>query len=119
MREAVRMSIPSSIFRRTPGGQPRRLPNEYVMPATPLQQRLADLWSDMLDVAPVGVHDDFFELGGHSLLAAELLDVLDREFGATVPARVLYLQPTVAELAAGVERLLAADRPDESGEQPS
>lgn len=102
------MSVSPSIHRPAPGCRARQLPNEYVVPTTELQRRLTDLWSEMLNVAPVGLHDDFFELGGHSLLAAELLDVLDREFGASVPARVLYLQPTVAELAAVVSTLPAA-----------
>ncbi|HZO66932.1 MAG TPA: phosphopantetheine-binding protein [Kribbellaceae bacterium] len=101
------MSFSSSTFEPTSGTRPRPLSTEYAAPATQLERRLADLWSAMLNVSPIGIHDDFFELGGHSLLAAELLDVLDRVFGAAVPARVLYLQPTVAELAAVVERLPA------------
>lgn len=106
------MTLSSSVEGRAPGHQLRQVPNEYVVPDTPLQRRLADLWSEVLDVEPVGLHDDFFELGGHSLLAAELLDALGREFGAIVPARVLYLQPTVAELADALARLpTAAEAP--------
>lgn len=98
----------SSVVTGTPGRRPRQLPDDYVGPATPLQRRLTDLWSTVLDVEPVGLYDDFFELGGHSLLAAELLDALVREFGVYVSARVLYLQPTVAELADAMEKLPAA-----------
>lgn len=109
----VQINPSTSISARTPGRRPRQLPDDYVVPDTPLQQCLADLWSKVLDVEPVGLHDDFFELGGHSLLAAELLDTLSREFGVNVPARVLYLQPTVAELADAMEQLPAA------GDEPS
>lgn len=70
-----------------------------------LKHQLAALWSDLLGVCPIGFSDDFFELGGHSLLAAELLDLVQREFGVEVPARAFYLQPTVAELSDVISNL--------------
>jgi acyl carrier protein len=105
----VQLNPLSSVVTEPPGRRLRQLPNDYVVPTTPLQRRLANLWSKMLDVEPVGLHDDFFELGGHSLLAAELLDALAHEFGVNVSARVLYLQPTIAELADAIEKLPAAE----------
>ena len=38
--------------------------------ATPLERSLAGLWSELLGVEPVGVHDDFFDLGGNSITGA-------------------------------------------------
>jgi acyl carrier protein len=52
----------------------------------------------------IGARDDFFDLGGHSLLAAELLADLQREFGVNLPARTLYLRPTIAALAEELRR---------------
>ena len=78
---------------------PRNVWNEYVEPSDAVERRLAAIWSDALDVEPVGVQDNFFELGGHSLLAAELLAALQTEFDVALPARTLYLRPTIAELA--------------------
>ncbi|MFZ0042745.1 MAG: non-ribosomal peptide synthetase [Solirubrobacteraceae bacterium] len=78
---------------------PRNVWNDYVLPGDPVEHRLAAIWSDALDVEPVGVQDNFFELGGHSLLAAELLVTLQQEFNISLPARTLYLRPTIADLA--------------------
>jgi amino acid adenylation domain-containing protein len=78
---------------------PRNVLNEYVGPNDGLEHRLAEIWSDALDVEPVGVTDNFFELGGHSLLAAELLATLQQRFDINLPARTLYLRPTIADLA--------------------
>lgn len=78
---------------------PRNVWNEYVAPRDSVEARLADIWSEALDIEQVGVEDNFFDLGGHSLLAAELLAALPAEFDSTLPARTLYLRPTIAELA--------------------
>ncbi|WP_213453298.1 amino acid adenylation domain-containing protein [Rhizomonospora bruguierae] len=78
---------------------PRNVWNEYVAPADGVESRLATIWSETLDVAPVGVTDNFFDLGGHSLMAAELLTAVQDEFAVRLPARTLYLRPTIADLA--------------------
>ncbi|OCC13532.1 non-ribosomal peptide synthetase [Streptomyces sp. PTY087I2] len=78
---------------------PRTLVAEYTAPRTPTEAAVAEEWADLLSVEPVGVDDDFFELGGHSLIAADLLTRLQERFSVDLPARTLYLRPTVAELA--------------------
>ena len=92
---------------RTTGTRPRAVTNAYVPPATPLQRRLTELWSALLQIEPVGIEDDFFDLGGHSLLAAELLDVMHKELGVEIPATALYLRSTVGELSEAVGEALA------------
>ncbi|SEG84383.1 amino acid adenylation domain-containing protein [Actinacidiphila yanglinensis] len=88
---------------------PRNLHSEYQAPRSALEAVVAEEWGDLLGIEPVGVEDDFFELGGHSLLAAELLSRLQQRFAVTVPARTLYLHPTVAELTETLPAL--ADNP--------
>lgn len=89
----------------------KELSTPYVVPRTDLERDLVRLWSARLKVEPIGTEDDFFELGGHSLMAAELLVDLQQELGVEVTARTLFLQPTVAELAA----VIAAGGPEEGG----
>ncbi|MFC0098357.1 acyl carrier protein [Micromonospora marina] len=79
------------------------LSSEYRAPTTELEEQLATLWQARLGLDQIGVDDDFFELGGHSLLAAELLVEIEQTFGVTVPAATLYLDPTVADLAAAID----------------
>ncbi|MGB8190836.1 MAG: amino acid adenylation domain-containing protein, partial [Chitinophagaceae bacterium] len=42
---------------------------EYVAPRTPIEARLAEMWSEVLgtDKEKLGIKDNFFNLGGHSL----------------------------------------------------
>ncbi|GAB3464636.1 amino acid adenylation domain-containing protein [Actinophytocola sediminis] len=94
---------------------PRTAAGEYVAPHGELQTRLAESWCALLGIEAVGVDDDFFELGGHSLIAAELLDGIERDFAVPLPARTLYLSPTVAELAEVLGEAIRS--PDDSGSE--
>ena len=85
---------------------PRNVWNDYVEPRTDLERLLAEIWSDALQIEPIGVTDDFFELGGHSLLAAELLAALQERFNVAMSARTLFLNPTIEILAHEVSRRL-------------
>src|SRR4029077_1860900 len=75
----------------------------YVAPRTDLERTIAAVWSDVLGVPRVGVHDGFFELGGHSLLATLTVSRLREALGIDISLRTLFEAPTVAALAAQVE----------------
>ena len=62
----------------------------YQAPETPLQQQLAQIWGQVLEVARVGLGDSFFGLGGHSLLATQIISRVRRLLGADVPLRTLF-----------------------------
>ncbi|MGA6161816.1 amino acid adenylation domain-containing protein [Amycolatopsis magusensis] len=68
---------------------------------SPFEQRIAAVWSEVLEV-PVGPGDDFFALGGHSLLAGQVVSRLREDLGIEVSIRQLFAWPTVAGLAAAL-----------------
>ncbi|WP_225828864.1 non-ribosomal peptide synthetase [Streptomyces naphthomycinicus] len=88
------------------------------------ERTVVEVWSEVLGVDRVGVHDDFFALGGHSLLATQVVSRLRRRLGADVPVRTLFSALTPALLAAAVTELdgTGADRippvPRDSGPPP-
>ena len=91
-----------------PGGEDRGSGPEFEAPRTPLEQQIAQVWEDLLDVRPIGIQDNFWEMGGHSLLAARLLDQIARACGRPVPLSALYEGGTVESLAALLRRDEAA-----------
>lgn len=76
---------------------------EFVAPRTPVEKILAGIWSDVLNVAEIGVNDDFFGLGGHSLLLARIASRIRKACNIDLSLRVLFEASTVAELAKRVE----------------
>ena len=80
---------------------------ERLAPSTPAEDLMAVIWAQVLGIERVGVHDNFFDLGGHSLLAAQVIARARRVFGIDLRVRALFESPTVAGMAAMVERARA------------
>jgi amino acid adenylation domain-containing protein len=72
---------------------------EEDLPRTVIEQQLLALWSVVLNVAPLSIHDNFFEVGGHSLLATQLVARICETFQVDLPLRSLFNYPTVSTLA--------------------
>jgi amino acid adenylation domain-containing protein len=86
----------------------------WVAPRTPLEQTVADLWTELLGHR-IGLQDDFFHLGGHSLLAARYIARLRDALGIDLPVRAVFEAPTVA----GQARQVLAGRLALQGAIPS
>ena len=77
--------------------------NAQLAPQDDLEQVLVELIAELVGRDRVGVRDDFFrDLGGHSLLGTRLMARLRRTLRIDLPLRALFLEPTVAGLAATV-----------------
>lgn len=73
--------------------------SDYVPPAGPLEQVLAAMWRELLDVDNVGRHDGFFALGGDSLLATRLMRRLRESDIAGASLATLFATPELASFA--------------------
>ncbi|MEU5363862.1 amino acid adenylation domain-containing protein [Streptomyces sp. NPDC005925] len=83
-----------------PGGERPDLAAAYVAPRDEREEALVRVWTEVLGVERVGVHDDFFALGGHSLLATRVAFGASAALGIEVPVRLVFDRPTVAAMAA-------------------
>lgn len=82
--------------------------NLYVAPRNPLEEQLANIWSEVLGVKRVGMHDNFFDLGGHSLLAIQLFFRIEKAFGRKLPLAVLFQHGTIDHLGTLLEAPVSA-----------
>jgi acyl carrier protein len=108
----------------TPSGKVDRLalpdPDEaadaagYVAPSTPVEEAVAEIWGDVLELERVGVEDDFFALGGHSLLATQVVAQVRSDLAVELPLHSLFAFPTVRSLAAEIVAMMSASDGEET-----
>ena len=96
-----------------PGNARPNLDRVYTPPATTTEAQLTSIWSEVLSVDPIGVHDNFFDLGGHSLTASRVVSRVIQTFALELPVRALFDAPTVAEMAAIIVQNQAKRASDE------
>jgi amino acid adenylation domain-containing protein len=76
--------------------------NPFVAPRTSVEELLARIWGEVLELEQVGIHDNFFTLGGHSLLLTQIVARIQRAFLVSLPLRILFDAPTVADQSAAI-----------------
>ncbi|MCP5103010.1 MAG: amino acid adenylation domain-containing protein, partial [bacterium] len=76
---------------------------EYVAPGDEVQARVAAIWEEELDEAPIGIYDNFFKRGGHSLKAIGVANKIQKTFGVTIPIQALFQHPTIARISRLIE----------------
>ncbi len=73
---------------------------DYVPPRNPVEQRLADLWQEVLQVRPIGVTTNLLELGANSLQIARAFVKMSKAFGRDLPLALVFQAQTIERLAA-------------------
>ncbi|WP_375492692.1 amino acid adenylation domain-containing protein [uncultured Nostoc sp.] len=87
----------------TPDTATRNLSTGFVLPRTPIEAQLTQIWSKVLGVERIGVKDNFFELGGHSLLATQVLSEINSAFGLNLSIQMMFESPTVAGISSYIK----------------
>ena len=75
----------------------------FVPPRTPTEHAIAEIWSELLGLERVGIHDNFLDAGGHSLVGIRVLSRIHKATGVRLEANALTLQ-TLEQLGAEVDR---------------
>ena len=82
-----------------PGNERPEMKPPYVFARGEVEHTLVHIWEQVLDVRPIGIHDNFFDLGGHSLAATRVVSWVISQFQLEIPFQSLFQSPTVAEMA--------------------
>lgn len=89
---------------------------EHVAPQTALQQQVAAIWCEVLNLPRIGLHDDFFALGGHSLLATQIVSRTRQACDVELPLKVLFEASELGAFCAEIARIREAGERNLQGE---
>lgn len=83
----------------------------YAAPTTPAEIVLAEIWSKVLGLQRVGIHDNFFSLGGDSILSIQII-ARANQAGLRLTPRQLFQHQSIAKLAevAGTGAVIMAEQ---------
>jgi amino acid adenylation domain-containing protein len=93
-----------------PAAERPDLDEDFVAPSDSLEEKLANIWRQVLGLEKVGVNDNFFDLGGHSLLAIRLFAEIEKLTGWNLPVLSVFQSPTIKGLADIIRRTQSTER---------
>ena len=79
----------------------------YVAPETEFEKILSEIWSEVLQIEKIGVHDNFLELGGNSLAAIRITSRINSVFDLTLPVNTVFENSTIRQLADQIEKSIS------------
>ncbi|HZO71424.1 MAG TPA: amino acid adenylation domain-containing protein [Ktedonobacteraceae bacterium] len=91
----------------------------FVAPRTPVEQLLADIWSEVIGREKVSIHDSFFELGGDSIMCIQVT-ARAKQRGLRITPIQIFQHQTIAALAAivGTEEEVVVEQTAVTGPVP-
>ncbi len=72
---------------------------EFVAPRNESEEKLVEIWKEVLGIEKVGITDNFFELGGHSLIAAQVINRAQKQLNKTIAFKTFFVNPTIETIS--------------------
>jgi acyl transferase domain-containing protein/acyl carrier protein len=74
------------------------LNNDYVAPRNKNEQKLVEIWQDIIGIERIGIYDNFFDLGGDSLIGIQLMTIVNKIFNTNLSIAKLYECPNISSM---------------------
>ncbi|MCX8130080.1 MAG: amino acid adenylation domain-containing protein [Clostridia bacterium] len=71
---------------------------EYEAPRNEIEEKLLDIWREVLEIGDTGINGNFFNLGGDSIKAISLINKVNRGLGTSILIKDIYMNQTIKEL---------------------
>lgn len=90
----------------------------YVAPMGPLEEKMVELWQEILGIEKIGTADDFFKIGGDSLKAIIMVSKVHKEFNIELPLKEVFENPTIKDIGVCISKMQSSgELKDNSVEQ--
>jgi amino acid adenylation domain-containing protein len=106
MMDALPLTPNGKIDRKALPAAQFRIERPATAPTTPVEEMLASIWRQVLNLKQVGTGENFFEIGGHSLLAIQVISRTREVFGVEIGVRKLFERPTINGFSKEIEELI-------------
>jgi len=77
-------------------------------PKDEVERTVADIWTEVLGIAPIGIKENFLDLGGHSLLAMQIVSRIRTAYESNFTLRDFFEGPTIAKIAVAIRTDIVA-----------
>ncbi|MBC8756872.1 amino acid adenylation domain-containing protein [Kordia sp. YSTF-M3] len=71
---------------------------EYTKPTNEVEEKLVQIWQEILGKEKISINDNFFQLGGHSLKMIVLMNKIKEHFNVDIKVDYLYQTPTIIDI---------------------
>ncbi|MBP0021314.1 MAG: amino acid adenylation domain-containing protein [Cyanobacteria bacterium SBLK] len=97
--ESLPLTATGKIDRRSLPQPPSLSPPDLAIipPQTPMEEKLAQIWSEVLKLPEIGRENNLFALGGNSLHASQILARIAEQFEIALPLKTIFAAPTIAQ----------------------
>jgi fengycin family lipopeptide synthetase D len=106
--EAIPLTPSGKVDRKALPAPGLKTGENYAAPRDEIEERLTEMWSEVLNIPSIGIDDNFFELGGHSLKATILIAKIHQRFKVKIKLLGLFANPTIKGIARYIKRESAA-----------
>lgn len=76
---------------------------EYESAQTEFEEIISEIWSTIMPINNIGIHENFIDLGGDSLMGIRLMTRINEAFELELPINLIFIKPTIASLATYIE----------------
>ena len=83
----------------------RQVEDTFEPPTGELEERIARVWRELLNIDPIGADDNFFDIGGNSLLVARVHARLNEWAPSPLSIVDMFRYPTIRALARQMARM--------------
>ena len=88
-----RRAFPDNAERLIEGSSEKQVPDNEI------EEKLLEIWQQVLQLSDIGTQQNFFDLGGHSLSATQIVSRIKQTFTLDMPISVIFEKPSIVEQA--------------------
>jgi amino acid adenylation domain-containing protein len=87
---------------------------EYIAPRNETEEKLVEIWKEILGKEKIGVRDDFFKLGGHSIKVVQLISRINVTFLVRIDIQSIFNDPTIENISEQIIFILEQSKQKEN-----